>query len=193
MATNLEKIIEEWDNDALVIREGELPHHLLKTLAVTLDNLEKDIDDVYDTRFIQTATDHHLEKIGEQVDVKRVNQQPDDELRIRINAGYARAVSDTSFETFSRVVLNIFDVDENDVHLRGADDEPVVIVNLPLQSINESPLTDSQIADELTESTPASDGVKVEGVGTFELSGPNHTPSDNSGLDEGTLGYTFQT
>lgn len=188
---NSERLLENWDNDAVVIREGELPHQILETLASQLDELETDIEDVHDTRFIESASKIHLEKIGEQVGVSRLNQQDDSELRVRVETGYARASSDSTFDTFAKVVLNIFDADEDEVTLRGDDNEPVVIVNTALPLIEESPLTEEQIGNELEDSVPANDGVRVQGTGTFELSGPDHTPSENSGLNEGTLGYVF--
>ncbi len=186
---NLEEIIEEWDNDAVVIREDELPHQILETLIDALNDFDRDLEDVHDTRFIEFATDSHLEKIGEQVGVQRQNNETDEEFRVRVESGYARAVSDSTFETFGRVVLNVFNADKDQVSISGAVDEPVVVINAPAQVIDDSPLTADQIAEELTESVPASDGVRVEGTGTFELGGPEYTPSSNSGLNEGTLGY----
>ncbi len=192
--SNTDNLVEKWDNDAVVIRDGELPHHILETLASILDDLDTDIQDVYDTRFINTATDGHLEKIGEQVGVTRLNQQSDEALRIRVESGYARAVSDSTFDTFSRVVLNVFDAESQEITLEGDDGEPVVIVHVPLSRIEESPLTDSQIAEELTESVPASDGVRVKGTGTFRLGGGDYTVDSDQTLSNGTLGgYTIES
>jgi len=190
---NYKELIDNWDNDAVVLREGDIPHHILKALGSGLDQVDIDIAEVYDSRFIESASDSHLGKIGEQVAVLRKNNEKDDAFRIRVESGYARAVSDSTFDTFARVVLNIFDADGEETVITGADGEPVVIVRIPLQYIEKSPLTKSEITEELTESTPASDGVRVEGTGTFELGGPNYTPSSNSGLNEGTLGHIFES
>lgn len=181
------RLLEYWDNDAVVIREEELPWYVLRVLGGQLERLDDDIQNVYEQRFIETATDRHLEKIGEEVGVKRRTNEPDSSYRTRVKAGYARATSNATYDTFARVVLNVLDIPKSLISVRVADSRPVIVIEAPLDAVEDSPLTQDQIIEELSASIPSAHGVEIQSTGTFKL-GAEGEPTPGEGLGEGTLG-----
>ncbi|OYR94044.1 hypothetical protein DJ71_02355 [Halorubrum sp. E3] len=144
---------------------------LLRTLVSQLHRVDAEIDDLYDQRFIDTATNRELELIGANVGVERRTGESDDSFRSRVRAGYRIATSDGTFKEIARAALALLDADPADIQLEGppATDGGVGRVLVPDILVDESPLSQTEIASELTRAAPLGHRIEVLTDDTLRL------------------------
>ena len=184
----INRLTEAWDNDAVYIQQDDPLYHLLEALAVSFADFDKSIEELFLNLFIDTASGEALDRHGEIVDVRRYSGEEDDEYRPRVKAGYAAALSDTTFDMFARVVLNVLLSSPSDTTLEIEDDEPVVIIRTQQEYIEDSPHDREGMMDLLRDALPAGDDVVIESYGTFEFASDDYDPPDGTGFGEGTFG-----
>lgn len=151
-----------------------------------LQHLDIDIEEVYDDRFVQTATGRELEKLAKFVGVRRNTGEVDDKFRKRILANFFALSSDTTFEDFARVVKDITDGDASEISILRPPDTPSAQVDILVDGavLDDSPLTNTEIEGLLKEAVPAGHTVNLVERGTFAFA---------STEDDGLLGWNDGT
>lgn len=183
-----ERITEHWPNPAVRIKDGGPLEDLLFALARALSHADLDIESIYHSAYLDLAEGLSLDLYGEVVNVRRRDGERDPSYRVRVKAGYARALSDTTIEVFGRVLLNVLDTGPENVTLDVKQNEPVVLIQTEEDVLDATPLDREEILDLLNGAVPAGHSVDYEVDGTFRFDGPGYTPPEGTGFGEGTLG-----
>lgn len=154
---------QQFPNAGVEIDEDDPLAALLRTLVSQLHRLDSEIDQIYDERFIDSATGRELELLGANVGVEPRTNESDESLRARVRAGYRIAISDGTFEAVGRAALALLDAAPDDVRLRGppTTDGGVGQAIVPGALIDASPLTRAEIADELSRAVPLGHRMEV--------------------------------
>lgn len=144
---------------------------LLRTLVSQLHRLDTEIDDLHDQRFIDSATGRELELLGANVGVEPRTGEPDATFRARVRAGYRIATSDGTFEAIAKAALALLDAGPADIQLEGPPQTNggVGRVLVPEVLVEESPLSQEEIADELTQAAPVGHRIEVVTDDTLRL------------------------
>lgn len=156
-----------------------------------LKHIDVDIQNVYDGRFIQTASSTELEKLGRFVGIRRNTAEGDEKFRKRILANFFALSSDTTYEGFARVAKDITDAEAGEISIEQPPTAPSAQVNILVDGavLDESSLTDSELVALLDEAVPAGHTVELVERGTFAFANPDE--SDGLlGWDDGTWSST---
>lgn len=154
---------QQFPNAGVEIDSDDPLAALLRTLVSQFHRLDTEIDDLYDQRFIDTATDRELELLSANVGVEPRTGETDASFRARVRAGYRIATSDGTFEAVARAALALLDADPGDIQLIGPPETTggVGRVLAPDILVEQSPLSQSEIAAELTRAAPLGHRLEV--------------------------------
>lgn len=94
---NEQDIVNNWDHPINLTDDKNL-QKLLQVVALENNRIDLDIEEIYDSKFLKTATGKELEKLGDLVGVNRKTTEGDIKLRKRIQAEFAAQASDTTYE-----------------------------------------------------------------------------------------------
>lgn len=181
---NTEDIVENWNHSVPAQKDTNI-RKLLSVVARENKRLDLDIEEVYDQRFLSSATGKELEKLGKFVGVDRKNGEGDEKLRIRIRAEFAAQASNATFSDFSAAILTILDASPEAVEIVTPPDTGPKLVEVQIDGsvIADNPLSNTELA-ELLDKTVSVDGkVNLIETGTFAFAGDDSTLE---GWDEGT-------
>lgn len=183
MATE-EDIIKHWEHP-IEPHESTNLYKLLTVLHSENKRLDANLDDLYDERFLDTATGKELEKIGELVGINRKDQESDEKLRVRIRAGFAAAASDSTYESFASAVLSILDASPKAIDIKTPPETHPKVVEVEVDGavMSESPLTDSELQVLLNGAVSVDAKVNITKTGTFGFDGDDDSLE---GFNEGT-------
>lgn len=159
---------------------------LLEVLASENDRIDDDIHDLYDNRFLTSATDEELNKMAFEVGVRRQTGETDEELRRRVFSEFAAQASDATYNTFASTVLEVVDAEPENVDIQTPPQSTIdktVTVFVESAILDESPLTTGQIEDFLEKSNSAGAAVNLSSMGTFAFDGDD---TSLEGWNEGT-------
>jgi len=187
-------LVENFDNEAVVIRDDDDVDHLLQSIAIAIKRIDYEIDEQYGSRFVETASDEQLERLGEEVGVVRRNNEDDSEYRRRVLGGYAKASSDTTYDVFTQLVLNVLETSAENVEIDldpSEEDGPHIYVISQVNILEDSTLTIEDINSMLRDAVPMGHNVSVVTYGTFEFASDSYTPPSGSGFGEGTFAGTI--
>lgn len=181
---NVADIVDNWDHPIDASAEDTL-HSLLKVVASENRRLDVELDELYDNRFLQSATGRELEKIGDLVGVIRKNGEQDPKLRKRIRGAFAAKASDTTYDSFTSATLSILDGSPETVEfLTPPDTNPKVVqVNVDGAVFDENPLTKDELVVLLNGALSIDARAKVKESGTFAFDGDD---TSLEGFNEGT-------
>lgn len=188
-------VVNNFEYGGVSVYTNDPTDYLMQIFAHELALLSDEIDLLYDERFIGSATGRQLDHLGRPVGVQRETDETDSRFRKRVKIGYAKASSDTSYETFGSLTLNVLDANPSDVSVEPPTDSGGdVTVRLGQQIIEDSKFTASEIGDMLSDAVAAGHRVDIVEEGTFELSSDTYTPPADTGLtdDAGTTGGTIE-
>jgi uncharacterized phage protein gp47/JayE len=182
---NVADIIENWDH-SIQPSEAENLKRLLEVVASENRRLDLELDELYDNRFLSTATGVELEKIGDLVGVIRKENESDAKLRKRIRGGFAAQASETTYDSFTSAALSILDAGPEAVEFITPPDTigpKVVQVQLDGAVFDENPLTENELAVLLNGALSIDGRTDIKQTGTFAFEGDD---SSLEGFDEGT-------
>jgi uncharacterized phage protein gp47/JayE len=181
---NVADIVDNWDHPIDASAEDTL-HSLLKVVASENRRLDVELDELYDNRFLQTATGTDLEKIGDLVGVIRKNGEQDPKLRKRIRGAFAAKASDTTYDSFTSATLSILDGSPDTVEfVTPPETNPKVVkVNVDGAVFDENPLTKDELVVLLNGALSIDARAKVNESGTFAFDGDD---TSLEGFNEGT-------
>lgn len=168
---SLDDARQQFPNAGVAIDQDDPLAALLRTLVSQYHRLDTEIDAIYDERFIDSATARELELLGANVGVEPRTGESDESLRARVRAGYRIATSDGTFEAIARAALALLDADADDVRLEGppATSGGVGRVVVSDVRLDESPLSQDEVAATLTDAAPLGHRIEVLTDDTFRF------------------------
>lgn len=181
---NVDDLINNFDYPKPLQRNPNV-YGLLGVIGEETNRLDLDNEQLYDQRFLKTATGSELEKLAEEVGITRRDGETDEHLRKRIYAEYVALRSDTTYDQFATAVMDITDANENEFTIAtppNTDYKKVVEVELQQNVLEESILTQDEIVSFLNRALSVDARAIILVEGTFGFSGD----PDNEGFGEGT-------
>lgn len=183
---NIDDVTEEWPlPDAIPLYDGTEPYRFLTVLASELQRLDIEIEEVYDDRFLQTASGEELDKIAALVEATRKSNESDQKFRKRIQAIFTARASDTTYDSVASLVLMLLDADASTITINRppttADTQ--ITVDAPSTVVDDSIFTESEITSLIEDALPAGHSATITKSGTFAFAGDD---SNLEGWNEGT-------
>jgi hypothetical protein len=182
MTTLHNDLTEQWPYETIGIDDDEAIADVLRALQTELDELDGEIQNLRDQRFVDTATGPELEKLGAEVGVVPETGESEDRYRYRVRLGKAIADSDGTLPTFAQILHVALGEDATSVSLAPVTDEPAVQLSIPSDVINDLPVTQSELEGILVDALPDSDGLNIITDDTWLLG-----ESGSQGLGKGGL------
>lgn len=181
---NVDDIVENWDHP-IDPHESTNLYKLLEVVASENKRIDIELDELYDNRFLGTATGTELEKIGDLVGVIRKTDEGDSKLRKRIRGAFAAHASDTTYESFTAAAISILDASPDTVSfLTPPETQPKVVeIQLDGAVLDESPLTESELTVLLNGALSIDARLQITNTGTFAFTGDD---TSLEGFNEGT-------
>jgi len=153
----------------------------LRTLTSELYRLDVAIDQLYDQRFLTTATGRELDKIAEPLGATREMGESDNELRYRTQLVRVARTSEGTLDDVVRLLEVAFGEDASQCSIEPVSDEPAIIVRVPEAFFDEYPINETTFEEIVEMTTPALDGVGVTTSSLFTFAGSK----SGAGWDEG--------
>lgn len=162
------------------------PHlyDLLSVLTSEHRRIDLDAEQLYDQRFIETATSRELEKIAFEVGVQRRDGETDEHLRKRVYGAYIAQSSDATYDTFAEAIIQLLDASDGQFTIETPPTTAAKTVEITIDAavIDASPLTNTEIESILEDIISVDGTVNLIVGGTFGFDGD----PDNEGFNEGT-------
>lgn len=183
-SNNEEDIIENWDHPVELDEDKNL-YDLLLVPAEENKRLDLDLEEVYDDRFLDSASGEELKKIAKLVNAEKKTGEGEEKFRKRVRGEFAVQASDTTYDSFVSVLLSILEADASSVDITTPPDthDKVVEVKVDGGIISDNPLSNSEINDLLDRTVSAGARVDLFETGSFAFAGDDTTLA---GWDEGT-------
>jgi hypothetical protein len=180
---NIGTAVNEWDS-GIGFGPRSNTYKLVRALLSEADRIDDDLEKVYDEHHINSADGESLDKFGALVNAPRKDGESDNKYRTRIKAEYAKARTDTDFDSFIQFVSAILDTGtENFDLLTGYDqNSATVTVSADPSLYDEINLTVNEITDILGGGVPAGHEVIVQERGTFRLKSDGDFDTAENGL-----------
>jgi len=181
--TTTPQVVENWPYDFQYIDTDSDHFDYLGVFATEMQHVDVFIDELYEQRFIETATTDELRKLGAEVGVtKRVNET-EKEFRFRVQLGKAIAASDGTANDIETIIDIAFsNVNKSNIDVEHAQGLPVIRFAIPQPYLDDIPLTQQELTDRLEDAFPCGFGVEVVTSDTWLLG-----ESGTQGLGEGGL------
>lgn len=174
--------IDNWPfDDVRPFKRGAI-YDFLWTYDGQLNCFEEEITEVKNQKSIDTATGQSLDYLASEVGVIRETGESDERLRFRTQIAKAIPQSTTDIRSFAELMVVLFGDEARNISLTSTGGEPVVTMTVPEATIDEIPLTRSELEDELQQVVPAGDNIVVQQKGLFSFAGS----SFGKGFNEGT-------
>lgn len=168
----------------LSIAPGSNVQKLLAALLVPNDQADADLEDLYDQRFVSTATGRELDRFGDLVGVRRKTNESDEKYRKRITAEFAQSTIETTFDEFAQFTASILGTDvanvEFDLSLEAT--PATILVRVDGSVVTQSPLTATETEDLLGGGVPAGHQVTLQQSGTFRVKVDGAADDPDKGL-----------
>lgn len=181
---NTEEIVKDWDHP-IQPHETDNLYKLLEVISSENDRLDLELNELYENRFLDTATGLELEKVGDLVGVNRKTGESDGKLRKRIRGAFAAQASDTTYESFANTAISILEADLSEIEFVTPPDTPPKVVEIQLDGsvFNGIPLTKNELVILLNGAVSIDARVRIKETGTFAFDGND---SSLKGFNEGT-------
>lgn len=152
------------------IRSGNPVHNLLDVYVQRLTDIDTTVEDLYDQKYIDTATGEELERLGRNVGVERKTGENDAKLRLRVKAGYETATSDGTYEDIAQTALIVLDADPSQVDIdtaRDTADYATALVRANSSVISASPFTTAEIESLLSDAAVGGHRIILQATDVF--------------------------
>lgn len=180
---NIGTAVNEWDSGI-----GFGPHSntykLVRALLSEADRIDDDLEHIYDEHHINSADGESLDKFGALVNAPRKEGESDNKYRTRIKAEYAKARTNTDFDSFIEFTTTVLNTSfENfDLLTPYNQNSATVTVSADPSVYEKVNLTVTEIADILGGGVPAGHEVTVQEKGTFRLKSDGEFDTAENGL-----------
>lgn len=175
-------LIDNWPFEEVIPYERHAIYDHLYVWDGQLNRLDQTITDIKKQKFIDTATGKSLDLLAEEVGVIRETNESDERLRFRTQISKAIPQSTTDVRSFAELLRVLFGEDAENISLTIDNDEPVVILIIPEDVIDQVPLTLQELEDELQQVVPSGDNIVVQPTDLFSFEGTTF----GEGFGEGT-------
>jgi hypothetical protein len=148
-------------------------------LAATYSVVESDINQLYDSRYVDSASGLELDRLGLEFGVTRPPGEGDTRFRKRVGIGRKISFSRTTWDDLAEVALDLLETEEGKLRITKDFDAELgaVIVRAYTSDIDDSPFTEAEIIDFLERAIPGSRRIKLEYLNGFQFSDPATTGS----------------
>lgn len=189
MVHNTPDIAEKWDHP-IPLHEDDALYKLLQVVSRENKRIDMDLEELYDDRFLGSATGNELEKLGDYVGARRKNAEGDDKLRKRIRGEFSAQASDGTYSSVTATMLSILEADKSEVSISTPPDSSPKEIDVEVQGVllDDNPLSKTELADLLDKSVSADATINLIETGTFAFAGDDSTLE---GWDEGTWSSTI--
>lgn len=155
-------IIDEWPYKFQHIDDTDPLYDFLTPFAQEYRQIDVFIDELYEQRFIETATNEELEKIAAGVGIHRRDSEDDDSLRFRTRLRYIAAASDgTAEDILVFMEVSFEDKDLGNINITHDPGHPVLYFEMPQVFIDDIPLTRLEYESELRRAWPVGHDIRV--------------------------------
>lgn len=176
-------LVEHWPYDFQYIERDSEFWDYLGAYVSQLHRIDVMIDELYEQRFLESATTTELEKLALEVGITRRENENDEELRFRARLRKAVAASDATPADIEGILTIAFGEDTlSDITVTHASGRPVTQFNIPQPELDDIPLIREEFRQELERAFPAGYGVELTTTETWVLG-----ESGEQGLGEGGL------
>lgn len=153
------------------VESSEITHYeYLGVFAAEMRYIDEQINELYDQRFIQSASGRELEKLGAPLGITKREGESEASFRYRVRLGKAIAASSGTAQDIEAIIRIAFGEDAMaNIDVTNVDSEPVTQFAVPQPYIDETPLTRVELQDELARSFPCGHDVQVITSDTFIL------------------------
>lgn len=181
---NIDDIVEHFDYP-INPHDTENLYKLLEVVTSENRRLDIELDELYDNRFLATATGKELEKIGDLVGVIRKTDEADSKLRKRIRGAFAAHASDTTYESFTSAALSIIEGSADSVEFATPPETPAKVIEISISGavFEANPLTRSELVTLLNGALSADAQANILVTGNFAFDGDDDSLE---GFNEGT-------
>lgn len=131
---------------------------LVEVLASVYYRLDTDIDQLRRDRYTGSATGRELDRHGREVSVSRPTDEDDPAFRRRVQAGRGQATSQTTWDDFAQLCLDVLGADPEQVRLSMGDGSELgaVIVEITTTVLDDAPFSETEIVGFLEGALPMS-------------------------------------
>lgn len=180
---NIAEADAEWESGIAFTPQSNT-YKLLRALLSEADRIDGDLEDVYDSSHIDTASGDNLDKLGDLVNTSRQTGETDAAYRARVKAEFRAATIGTSFEEFIEFVAAVLATDPDNIDLfTNYGGRPAVVdVSTNTSVYDDAALTPTQLKDVFGSGVPAGHEVRVIEGGTFQLKADGDTDDPDKGL-----------
>jgi len=141
------------------------------------------LESVYAQQHIATATNSSLDKFGQLLGVNRKTGESDQKFRARIRAIFAASIDSSTHTEIVELFATILGVSVNAISLEyNVSDEPVAIMSLPTDAIENSTLNVTDITELVNSVVAASHRIDVVQRGSFTVRDAAETNDPTKGL-----------
>jgi len=176
-------LVENWPYEFRYIEETDPIYNYLSIFATELQRLDAFINELYDQRFIETATGPELERLGAEVGVTREAGESDEVFRFRVKLGAAVAASDGTADDIADILALAFDDDTLEAitveHING---DPLTQFTIPSHAIESIPLTKTELETEIQQAFPCGHVITIVRDDTFVFGGTGSQSLGRGGL-----------
>lgn len=181
--TDTPDVIERWPYQFQYIDSDKPFWKYISAFASELRHIDVFIDELYEQRFLESASGIELEKLALEVGVTRRIQESDEKLRSRAQLRKVVSTSDGTAGDIEGILTITFGEDALDaITVTHLDDRPVTQFTLQQSMIDDIPLSREELVDELERAFPAGYGVDIPTTETWTLG-----ESGAEGIGEGGL------
>ena len=161
-ATETPDLVESWPYTFQQIETDSPLYEYLSIYATELARLDAFIDELYEQRFIETATGVELTQLGAPLGVKRRADETDEQFRYRLKLRKAVASSNGTAEDIRGIITQAFDDDAtSEITVGVVEDAPVLLFIIPPDLLADVPITSSQLSATLNSAMPCGSGVQI--------------------------------
>jgi len=179
------KIALEEDLPAWFPRNDEVKR-LLEGAATASSTLEKEIEEVKKGLILQEAqTKAEIEQIASPTRIKYKDSYSINEYRNRILKEFQKLSRNSSSKEIVELFSQLLNVDKELVKISNLENEPKLEIRAPLASIEEQFGSENLISEILLNSTAASYGLEVFGVGSLRYISESEYESETYDSSEG--------
>jgi len=157
----LANILDQWPQKTTFPEENDPVANVLETTATYMASTNAEIEEVYEQRFLQTASGEELERLANEVGVQRQTSELDEHLRIRALISKAGTQANESLDSIERLLQVIFGDEVSQVSVSAESTSPTVIIEVPQTLLDEIPLSQTELATELQDVFPSGTPVTV--------------------------------
>ncbi len=175
-------IVANWPFDEIVPTEEEAVYDIILAVESAINEVDNEIDTLYEQRFLDSATGRQLELLAAEVGVVRETNEGDDSLRLRAQLRKALSNSNGTVDDLARLLKIAFGDDTNKISVSVDAAEPIVELTIPSALIDDLPITRVRLQSILEDSLPGSDSLQILTDDTFAFG-----QSGSQGLGKGGL------